>query len=65
MEPSGALEQVMRLPPLKVAISDTKEIGMSQEYIALLVQQRGLSFRAFSGEKDAVGWLLEAASPAT
>jgi hypothetical protein len=57
---SGALEQVMGMPGLKVAfIADTKEISMSQEYIALLAQQRGLAFRAFSGEKAAVAWLLE------
>jgi hypothetical protein len=31
---SGALEQVMGLPALKVAfVADTREIGMSQEYI--------------------------------
>lgn len=57
---SGALEKVMGLPGLKVAfIADTKEIGMSQEYIALLAQQRGLAFRAFGAEKAAVAWLLE------
>jgi hypothetical protein len=57
---SGALEQVMGAPGLRVAfISDTKEIGMSQEYIALLGQQRGLAFRAFGAEKAAVAWLLE------
>jgi hypothetical protein len=57
---SGALEKVMGLPGLKVAfIADTKEISMSQEYIALLAQQRGLAFRAFSAENAAVAWLRE------
>jgi hypothetical protein len=57
---SGALEKVMGLPGLKVAfIADTKEISMSQEYIALLAQQRGLAFRTFGAEKAAVAWLLE------
>ena len=57
---SAVLEQVMRLPALKVAfIADTREISLSQEYIALLAQQRGLAFRAFGAEKAAVGWLLE------
>jgi hypothetical protein len=57
---SGTLEQVIGAPGLKVAfIADTKEIGMSQEYIALLGQQRGLAFRAFGAEKAAVAWLLE------
>lgn len=57
---SGVLEQVQRLPALKVAfVADSKDISMSQEYIALLAQQRGLAFRAFSAEKAAVAWLLE------
>jgi hypothetical protein len=57
---STVLEQLIRLPALKVAfIADTKEISLSQEYIALLAQQRGLAFRAFSAEKPAVSWLLE------
>jgi hypothetical protein len=57
---SGALDQLTGMPGLKVAfIADTKEIRMSQEYIALLAQQRGLAFRAFGAEKAAVAWLLE------
>jgi hypothetical protein len=57
---SGALDQLKGLPGLKVAfIADTKEISMSQEYIALLAQQRGLAFQAFGAEKAAVAWLLE------
>jgi hypothetical protein len=57
---SGVLNQLMGLPGLKVAfIADTKEISMSQEYIALLGQQRGLAFRSFGAEKAAVAWLLE------
>ena len=59
---SSVMEELMRLPALKVAfIADTKEISLSQEYIALLAQQRGLAFRAFSAEKAALGWLLEEA----
>jgi hypothetical protein len=59
---TGALDQLVNAPGLKVAfIADTKEISLSQEYIALLAQQRGLAFRAFSAEKAAVGWLLEEA----
>ncbi len=58
---SGALAQVASLPGLKVAfISDTREIGMSQEYISLIATQRGLAFRPFSAEAEAVAWLLEA-----
>jgi hypothetical protein len=36
---SGALDQLIGVPGLKVAfIADTKEISMSQDYIALLAQ---------------------------
>lgn len=56
---SEALDQVMSIPGLKVAfVSDTREIAMSQEYIALLGMQRGLEFRAFGTEEQAaVAWL--------
>lgn len=57
---SGALAQVASLPGLKVAfISDTREIGMSQEYISLIASQRGLDFRPFGAEGDAVAWLRQ------
>jgi hypothetical protein len=54
---------VFRVEEWNLFVADTRDIGMSQEYIVLLAQQRGLPFRAFSGEKDAAGWLLEAAKP--
>lgn len=56
---SEALDQVMSIPGLKVAfVSDTREIAMSQEYIALLGKQRGLEFQAFGTEEQAaVAWL--------
>lgn len=57
---SEALEQVMSIPGLKVAFSsDTRELAMSQEYIALLGRQRGLEFQAFASEQAAVAWLLQ------
>ena len=57
---SEALDQVMGIPDLKVAfVADTRELAMSQEYIALLARQRGLSFEAFTGEPEARTWLLE------
>ena len=43
---------------LRVAfIADSKEVAMSQEYIALLGQQKGLDFRCFAAEADAAAWL--------
>ena len=56
---SGSLEKVAGLPALKVAfVADTRELRLSQEYIALLARQRGLAFQAFAQEKDALAWLL-------
>ena len=55
---SEALQKVMAVPGLRVGfISDSREIAMSQEYIALLGRQRGLEFETFSSEQGAVIWL--------
>jgi hypothetical protein len=43
---------------LRVAfIADSKEVAMSQEYIALLGRQKGFDFRSFTAEAEAVDWL--------
>lgn len=57
---SAALDQVMSIPGLKVAfVSDTRELAMSQDYIALLGRQRGLDFQAFGADESAaVAWLV-------
>ena len=59
---SEALDNVMSIPGLRVAfVSDTREIAMSQEYIALLGRQRGLEFQAFGSEEQAaIAWLQDA-----
>jgi hypothetical protein len=58
---SEALEKVMSIPGLRVAfISDTRELGMSQDYIAFLARQRGLQFEAFATEQAALAWLQRA-----
>lgn len=56
---SAALDQVMSIAGLKVAfVSDTRELAMSQDYIALLGRQRGLDFQAFGADESAaVAWL--------
>ena len=55
---SEALQKVMSVPGLRVAfVSDSREIAMSQEYIALLGRQRGLEFETFSSEQGAIIWL--------
>ena len=58
---SAALDKVMSIPGLQVAfISDTRELQMSQQYIALLARQRGLKFEAFDTEPAALAWLTQA-----
>jgi hypothetical protein len=55
---SQTLDELMRTPQVQVAfISDTPELKMSQDYIALLGRQRGLAFETFAAEEDAVAWL--------
>ena len=55
---SAALDKVMSIAGLQVAfIADTREVQMSQEYIALLGRQRGLKFQTFESEITAVTWL--------
>lgn len=57
---SAALDQVMSLAGLRVAfVADTREVALSQQYIALLGRQRGLKFEAFSTEAAALAWLLQ------
>ena len=57
---SKALEEVMSIPQLRVAfVADTREVAMSQEYIALLGRQRGLDFQTFPAEPAAVAWLTQ------
>ena len=60
---SAALDQVMSIAGLKVAfIADTRELQMSQQYIALLGRQRGLQFEAFDSEAAALAWLTGASA---
>jgi hypothetical protein len=56
---SETLEQLMGMSGVRIAfIADTREIALSQEYIALLGRQRGLQFETFDSEPAAVAWLL-------
>ena len=57
---SAALDKVMSIAGLQVAfIADTREVQMSQQYIALLGRQRGLKFETFDSEPAAVAWLTQ------
>ena len=58
---SASLDKVMSIAGLQVAfIADTREVQMSQQYIALLGRQRGLKFETFDSEPAAVAWLTSA-----
>jgi hypothetical protein len=61
---SAALDQVTGIAGLRVAfVSDTRELAMSQEYIALLGRQRGLEFQAFGADEPAaIAWLTSSSS---
>lgn len=58
---SDAISKVLRTGLRVAFIADSKEVAMSQEYIALLGQQKGLAFRSFAAESEAVEWLRAAA----
>lgn len=56
---SEAVEQAIRIANVQVAfVADSKDVRMSQQYIALLGRQRGLRFEAFDSEPQALAWLL-------
>jgi hypothetical protein len=55
---SAALDRVMRIAGLQVAfIADSRELQLSQQYIALLGRQRGMQFETFDSEDAALAWL--------
>jgi len=56
---SDALVQVADTGLRVAFIADSREVALSQEYIALLAQQRGLDFKTFDeDEPAAIAWLL-------
>lgn len=56
---SQAVEEAIRIANVQVAfVADSKDLRMSQQYIALLGRQRGLRFESFYPEAQAVAWLL-------
>lgn len=60
---SASLDKVTSIAGLRVAfIADSREVQMSQQYIALLGRQRGLAFETFEGEAAALAWLTSSAS---
>lgn len=57
---SGAIETIRAIDGFRVAfVADTQEMVMAQQYIALLLSQRGIATRNCSSEAEAVAWLRE------
>lgn len=57
---SGAMEAIKAIPGFRVAfIADSHDMEMAQEYIALLLAQRGIATRNCTSEAQAVAWLTE------
>ena len=57
---SGAIEAIKAIHGFRVAfIADSQEMTMAQQYIALLLSQKGVLTRNCDSEADAVDWLTE------
>jgi hypothetical protein len=54
---SDAISKVLGTRLRVAFIADSKEVAMSQDYIALLGRQKGFHFRSFAAEAEAVEWL--------
>ena len=59
---SAAVDMIKEIPGFRVGfIADSKEVGMSQEYICMLLTQRGIKCKVFSNMDNARAWLTDAA----
>ena len=57
---SGAIEAIKAIPGFRVAfVADTHGMEMAQQYIALLLSQKGIATRNCTSESEAVAWLTE------
>lgn len=57
---SGILERIRAIPGLRIAVvSDESELHAAHQYIELLAAQRGVAYRAFTREAQALAWLRE------
>ena len=55
---SSAVDAIKEIPGFRVAfIADSKEVSMSQDYICMLLAQRGVDGRAFASMDQARAWL--------
>lgn len=57
---SKALDAISHIAGLRIAfIADSRDLGLSQQYISLLVVQKGIASKAFPSEAAALAWLRE------
>jgi hypothetical protein len=55
---SGAIEAIKAIADFRIAfIADSQDMQMAQQYIALLLSQRGIATRNCASEAEAVAWL--------
>ena len=55
---SGAIEAIKAIPGFRVAfVADSHDMEMAQQYIALLLGQRGVLTRNCHSETEAIAWL--------
>ena len=60
---SGLFERALAIPGLRVAAAtDDPGLHAAHEYVELLAAQRGVAFRAFTGEREALAWLRSGAA---
>ena len=55
---SGIFARLAAVPGLRLAVvADDLTLHSAHQYVELLAGQRGLAYRAFRGEKEALAWL--------
>ncbi|HYD58688.1 MAG TPA: hypothetical protein VEB41_17420 [Burkholderiales bacterium] len=59
---SGILERIAAYDGLRVAVvADDAELHAAHQYVEVLARQRGVPYRAFRTEEEALAWLTPAA----
>lgn len=57
---SGIFARLAAVPGLRLAVcAEDSALHSAHQYIEVLARQRGLAYRAFRAEKDALAWLHE------
>lgn len=55
---SGILGRIAAIPGLRIAsVAADSALHSSHQYVELIARQRGVAYRAFTGEAEALAWL--------